>query len=178
MHEIKCHHCSAFVLGFGVVKLLIILNSFDWLGAHSVPNSINMVHQPLANVYHPLMNDSYSAKSITRYWCKVSHCIIWSMQLVLEHKIFLHFWSTTFVAMSIIFSNYVDIALFYYSYLFWMHNISILFQWVMVTLSLPCLCLLSEYLWPIINFFNSSIQDLFKFHISKTLYKTKFFHEN
>jgi hypothetical protein len=56
LHGTKCQYysnkvptCSAFVLGFGVVKLLITLNSFDWLRAHSVPNSIIMVHQPSTN---------------------------------------------------------------------------------------------------------------------------------
>jgi hypothetical protein len=45
MYGTKLQHCSAFVLGFGVVKLLITLNSYDWLKAHLVPNSINMVCQ-------------------------------------------------------------------------------------------------------------------------------------
>jgi hypothetical protein len=42
-------------LGFGVLKLLITLNSFDWLRVHLVPNSINMVHHHLANVCHPII---------------------------------------------------------------------------------------------------------------------------
>jgi hypothetical protein len=46
---------NMFNLCFGVVKLLITLNSSDWLRAHSMPNSIIMVHQPSTNVYHPLL---------------------------------------------------------------------------------------------------------------------------
>jgi hypothetical protein len=59
MHGTKCQHCSnkvptcsIFVLGFKVVKLLITLNSSNCLRAHSVPNSIVMVHQPSTNVCH------------------------------------------------------------------------------------------------------------------------------
>jgi hypothetical protein len=44
MHGTKCQHCSAFVLGFGVVKLLITLNSSDWLRVHSMPMAISVVH--------------------------------------------------------------------------------------------------------------------------------------
>jgi hypothetical protein len=44
MHGTKCQHYSTFVFGFEVVKLLITLNSSDWLRTHSVPNSIIMVH--------------------------------------------------------------------------------------------------------------------------------------
>jgi hypothetical protein len=46
----KYQQYSSFVLDFGVLKLLITLNSSDWLRVHSVPNSINMVHHTLTNV--------------------------------------------------------------------------------------------------------------------------------
>jgi hypothetical protein len=36
---------------------LITLNPSDWLRAHSVPNSIIMVHQPSTNVCHPLLTE-------------------------------------------------------------------------------------------------------------------------
>jgi hypothetical protein len=56
MHETKYQQCSSFVLGLGVLKLFITLNSYDWLKVHSVPDSISMVHQSLSNVYDPLMS--------------------------------------------------------------------------------------------------------------------------
>jgi hypothetical protein len=60
MHGTKYQHCSTFVLGFGVVKLLIPLNSSNWLRAHSELNSISMVYQPSANVCCPLMKLGWS----------------------------------------------------------------------------------------------------------------------
>jgi hypothetical protein len=42
-------------LGLGVLKLFIILNSYDWLRVHSVPDSISMVHQSSSNVCDPLL---------------------------------------------------------------------------------------------------------------------------
>jgi hypothetical protein len=44
MHGTKYKECSSFVLGLGVLKLFINLNSSDWLRVHSVPDSISMVH--------------------------------------------------------------------------------------------------------------------------------------
>jgi hypothetical protein len=47
-----------FFLGFGVLKLLITLNSLDWLRVNLVPNSISMVHQSSTNVCDPLIGSS------------------------------------------------------------------------------------------------------------------------
>jgi hypothetical protein len=47
------------VLGLGVLKLFITLNSYDWLRIHSVLDSISMVHQSSSNVCDPL----FSAKA-------------------------------------------------------------------------------------------------------------------
>jgi hypothetical protein len=55
MHGTKYQQCSSFVLDFGMLKLLITLNSYDWLRVHLVPDSISMVHQPSSNVYDPLL---------------------------------------------------------------------------------------------------------------------------
>jgi hypothetical protein len=55
MHGTKYQQCSSFVLGLGVLKLFITLNSYDWLRVHSVPGSISMVHQSSSNVCDPLM---------------------------------------------------------------------------------------------------------------------------
>jgi hypothetical protein len=55
MHGTKYQQCSGFVLGFGVVKLLITLNSSKWLRAHLVPNPISTVHQASTNVCNPLI---------------------------------------------------------------------------------------------------------------------------
>ena len=38
MHGTKYQQCSFFVLDFGVLKLLITLNSSDWLRVHSMPS--------------------------------------------------------------------------------------------------------------------------------------------
>jgi hypothetical protein len=50
MHGTKYQQCSFFVLGLGVLKLFITLNSYDWLRVHSVLDSISMVHQSSSNV--------------------------------------------------------------------------------------------------------------------------------
>jgi hypothetical protein len=42
-------------LGFGVLKLLITLNSYDWLRVHSMPSSTSMIHQSSTNVSDPLL---------------------------------------------------------------------------------------------------------------------------
>jgi hypothetical protein len=55
MHGTKYQQCSSFVLGFGVPKLLITLNSSDCLKVYSVPDSI--VHHTLQDVYDPLIVD-------------------------------------------------------------------------------------------------------------------------
>jgi hypothetical protein len=54
----KDQQCSSFVLGLGVLKLFITLNSYDWLRVHSVPGSISMVHQSSSNVCDPLIGGS------------------------------------------------------------------------------------------------------------------------
>jgi hypothetical protein len=55
-HGTKYQHCSSFVLGLGVLKLFITLNSYDWLRVHSLPNSISMVHQSSLKVCDPLID--------------------------------------------------------------------------------------------------------------------------
>jgi hypothetical protein len=59
MHGAKYQQYSSFVLGFKVFKLLITLNSSDWLRVHLLLNSISMVHY--ANVCDLLLvgNRSY-----------------------------------------------------------------------------------------------------------------------
>jgi hypothetical protein len=56
MHGTKYQQCSSFVLGLGVLKLFITLNSYDWLRVHSVPDSISMVHQSTSNVCDLLLS--------------------------------------------------------------------------------------------------------------------------
>jgi hypothetical protein len=48
-------HPLFWILGFGVFKLLITLNSSNWWRVHLVPNSISMVHQSSVNVCDPLL---------------------------------------------------------------------------------------------------------------------------
>jgi hypothetical protein len=48
--------------------ILITLNSSDWLRVHSMPKSINMVHQSSANVCHPLITNL--KRNITLIHCK------------------------------------------------------------------------------------------------------------
>jgi hypothetical protein len=55
MHRTKYQQCLSFVLGLGVLKVFITLNSYDWLKVHSVPDSISMVHQSSSNVCNPLL---------------------------------------------------------------------------------------------------------------------------
>jgi hypothetical protein len=50
--NINSVHSLFWVLG--VFKLLITLNSYDWLRVHSVLDSISMVHQSSSNVCDPL----------------------------------------------------------------------------------------------------------------------------
>jgi hypothetical protein len=64
MHGKKFQQCSSFVLGLGVLKLFITLNSYDWLRVHLVLGSISMVHQSSSNVCDPLLT------SIQIYWEK------------------------------------------------------------------------------------------------------------
>jgi hypothetical protein len=56
MYGTKYQQYSSFVLGFGVFKLLITLNSSNWLRVHLVPNSISMVHHTLADVCDLLLS--------------------------------------------------------------------------------------------------------------------------
>jgi hypothetical protein len=56
MHGTKYQQCSSSVLGLGVLKLFITLNSYDWLRVHLVPDLISMVHQSSSNVCDPLMD--------------------------------------------------------------------------------------------------------------------------
>jgi hypothetical protein len=51
IHGTKYQQCSSFVLGLGVLKLFITLNSYDWLRGHS----ISMVHQSSSMVCDPLI---------------------------------------------------------------------------------------------------------------------------
>ena len=51
----KISTCSFFVLGLGVLKLFITLNSSNSLKVRSVPDSINIVPQSSSNVCDPLM---------------------------------------------------------------------------------------------------------------------------
>jgi hypothetical protein len=67
IHRTKYQQCSPFILGFGVLKLLITLNSSNWLRVHSLPNSISMVHHTLADVCDPLMVHNPCSLSIS-YW--------------------------------------------------------------------------------------------------------------
>jgi hypothetical protein len=55
MHGTKYQQCSSFVLGCGILKLLITLNPYDWLRVHLMPNLISMVYHTLVNVCDPLI---------------------------------------------------------------------------------------------------------------------------
>jgi hypothetical protein len=56
MHGTKYQQCLSFVLGLGVLKLFITLNSHDWLRVHLVPDSISMVHQSSPMVHQSSPN--------------------------------------------------------------------------------------------------------------------------
>jgi hypothetical protein len=71
MHGTNYQQCSTFVLGLGVLKLFNTLNSSDWLRVHSVPDSINMVHQSSSNVCEPLIIDSIGIGLLSAYLVKV-----------------------------------------------------------------------------------------------------------
>jgi hypothetical protein len=76
LHGTMYQQCSSYLLDFGVLKLLIILNSSDWLRVHSVPNSISMVHHHSANVCHPLMNGAATNQMMGQSINNV-HSLLW-----------------------------------------------------------------------------------------------------
>jgi hypothetical protein len=65
------NNVSSIVLGLGVLKLFITLNSYDWLRVHSMLDSINIVHQSSSNVCDPL------------YW--ISNFCTWASALFDAH---------------------------------------------------------------------------------------------